>query len=163
MCLTWVWILSLFPISIIALIIGSISRGLFISISCLVDGLCPIIEEAPSILLSIETPKLTPTASQLFDTLIICLIKFLELGSFPIISKLAPVIALIGLNEQFPHNLIQISSLRFFFCGAFSPPLIKRSDNIFNLSVFMPLGSPRLNLFPSICFITPGFSISHAG
>jgi len=56
------------------------------------------------------------------------------LGSLPIVSKLAPVKALIGLKEQFPQSLIQISSLKFFFCGALRPPLIKRSDNIFNLS-----------------------------
>ena len=33
----------------------------------------------------------------------------------------------------------------------------------FNLSDFVPSGSPNENLSPSLCFITPGSVISHAG
>ena len=67
------------------------------------------------------------------------------------------------LNEQLPHNLIQISSLKFFFCGAFNPLSIKILDISLNLSEIIPLGSPSENLSPSVCLIIPGSKISQAG
>ena len=78
-------------------------------------------------------------------------------------SNVVPVRALTILKEQFPHNLIHISFLKFFFWGAFNPPEINNSEIRFNLSEFMPLGSPKENLSPLKCFIMPGCTISQAG
>ena len=52
--------------------------------------------------------------------------------SLPNSSRVAPVRALNMLNEQLPHNLTQISFLKFFFCGAFNPLAINKSEIIFN-------------------------------
>ena len=84
--------------------------------SCLVDGLCPIIFPAPFILSSIETANRIDNLSPIsMHSCIISLTIFRVEGSSAILSKDAPVSALTGLKEQLPHNLIQISSLILFF------------------------------------------------
>ena len=151
-------------ISIIDPIIGSISNGLPAFISWVVDGLWFIIDIAPLILSSIETLNLIPIFSPTnWHSFINFLTRLINSLSFPIWSKVLFVKALTGLKEQFPHNLIHISFLKFFFWGTFNPPAINKSAIFFNLSDLVPSGSPSENFSPSLCLITPGSIISHAG
>jgi hypothetical protein len=74
----------------------------------------------------------------------------------------APVSALIGLNEALPISLIQMSSRNSASTGDFRPPAIMASLSAVQRAETSPDGSPMENLVPSRCLMTPGDSISVA-
>ena len=68
-----------------------------------------------------------------------------------------------GLNERFPHNFTQISSLNLGRTGALIPAAVNALESFKARSDFEPSGSPKEKRFPSICFMTPGSITSAAG
>ena len=95
--------------------------------------------------------------------LLILNIIFLVSWVSHIFFKVALVIIDKGLKELLPINFNQISLLIFLLIGAFIPADMKSLDNTSTLVVFKLSGSPRINLLPSTCSITPGLFINAAG
>ena len=153
-----------FPNSTSDLIRAFNSKGFFSSKSCKVEVLWSPTSLAPSILFSISNfiGIFNFWAISLASVIILNII-FLVSWVSHIFFKVALVIIDKGLKELLPINFNQISLLIFLLIGAFIPADMKSFDNTSTLEVFKLSGSPRINLLPSTCSITPGLFINAAG
>jgi hypothetical protein len=101
---------------------ASISMGRPRSRSCSIEVLCAPTAAPPSIRLSTEMGKRTPSFSAIaWASTIIARATARVPSSVQITSSVAWVSALIGLKERLPQSLTQSSSRIFGRTGAFSP------------------------------------------
>ena len=83
-------------------------------------------------------------------------------GSRASSSSVPRVSALIGLNATLPSSFTQISWRKRWVIGQRNPAAISGAAIVRARSDLVPSGSPKLILFPSVCRITPGSTMSVA-
>src|SRR5919204_295968 len=81
-------------------------------------------------------------------------------GCRTICSSVAPVSALIGLNETFPISFTQISWRNRAVIGQRNPAAMRAAAIFRTRSERDPSGSPKLIRLPSVWWITPGSATS---